>query len=94
MAAVAGCRHPRARQAVRCAAIGGGDHTMFIAGDDADAKQTVTELLRSYGWTDILDLGGLVCARGMETVVACGRRHRGRCRDGGCAAVQLSRVVA
>ncbi|MFD7168891.1 NADPH-dependent F420 reductase [Streptomyces violascens] len=47
-------------------AIGGGDHTMFLAGDDADAKQTVTELLAAYGWSDILDLGGLVAARGME----------------------------
>ncbi|WP_431043100.1 NADPH-dependent F420 reductase [Streptomyces sp. P1-3] len=47
-------------------AIGGGDHTMFVAGEDADAKQVATDLLKSYGWTDILDLGGLVCARGME----------------------------
>ncbi|QHC26275.1 NADPH-dependent F420 reductase [Streptomyces sp. GS7] len=47
-------------------AIGGGDHTMFVASDHADAKQTATDLLKSYGWTDILDLGGLVTARGME----------------------------
>ncbi|SHL84040.1 NADPH-dependent F420 reductase [Streptomyces yunnanensis] len=47
-------------------AIGGGDHTMFVAGDHADAKQAVTDLLKSYGWSDILDLGPLVCARGME----------------------------
>ncbi|ELS52028.1 NADPH-dependent F420 reductase [Streptomyces viridochromogenes] len=46
--------------------IGGGDHTMFVAGDHADAKQQTTELLNSYGWTDVLDLGPLVCARGME----------------------------
>ncbi|MFD0412450.1 NADPH-dependent F420 reductase [Streptomyces sp. NPDC127108] len=47
-------------------AIGGGDHTMFLAGEHADAKQQVTDLLKSYGWTDILDLGPLVAARGME----------------------------
>ncbi|MFF4605131.1 NADPH-dependent F420 reductase [Streptomyces sp. NPDC001339] len=47
-------------------AIAGGDHTMFVAGDDAEAKKTVTELLDSYGWTDVLDLGDLVAARGME----------------------------
>ncbi|WP_411127807.1 NADPH-dependent F420 reductase [Streptomyces sp. x-19] len=47
-------------------AVGGGDHTMFVAGDDEQAKKTTTELLRSYGWSDILDLGGLVAARGME----------------------------
>ncbi|MBO0654481.1 NAD(P)-binding domain-containing protein [Streptomyces triculaminicus] len=46
--------------------IAGGDHTMFVAGDHADAKQQVTELLKAYGWTDVLDLGPLVCARGME----------------------------
>ncbi|MFI0914110.1 NADPH-dependent F420 reductase [Streptomyces abikoensis] len=47
-------------------AVGDGDHTMFVAGDDADAKRQATELLKAYGWTDVLDLGPLVCARGME----------------------------
>ncbi|MCA6092180.1 NAD(P)-binding domain-containing protein [Streptomyces sp. SCA3-4] len=47
-------------------AVGDGDHTMFVAGDHADAKQQVTELLKSYGWHDVLDVGPLVCARGME----------------------------
>ncbi|MFE0104569.1 NADPH-dependent F420 reductase [Streptomyces sp. NPDC059009] len=47
-------------------AIGGGAHTMFLAGEDAGAKQQVTDLLKSYGWSDILDLGPLVAARGME----------------------------
>ncbi|MEV8016067.1 hypothetical protein AB0O76_06935 [Streptomyces sp. NPDC086554] len=37
-------------------AIGGGDHTMFVASDHADAKQATTELLTTYGWTDVLDL--------------------------------------
>ncbi|MFH8788268.1 NADPH-dependent F420 reductase [Streptomyces roseoverticillatus] len=47
-------------------ATGGGDHTMFVAGDDPEAKKAVTALLESYGWSDILDLGPLVAARGME----------------------------
>ncbi|WP_260867655.1 NADPH-dependent F420 reductase [Streptomyces sp. SAJ15] len=47
-------------------AVASGDHTMFIAGDHDDAKQAVTALLRSYGWTDVLDLGGIASARGME----------------------------
>lgn len=47
-------------------AIGGGDHTMFVAGEDTEAKQQATDLLKAYGWTDVLDLGPLVCARGME----------------------------
>ncbi|CAM3728099.1 NADPH-dependent F420 reductase [Nocardiopsis gilva] len=46
--------------------VGGGDHTIFVAGDYAEAKTAVTELLRSYGWDDVLDLGPLVSARGME----------------------------
>ncbi|MFE0187275.1 NADPH-dependent F420 reductase [Streptomyces sp. NPDC058989] len=47
-------------------AVGGGDHTMFVAGEDADARRQVTDLLTSYGWDDVLDLGGIVAARGME----------------------------
>ncbi|MGH4031205.1 NADPH-dependent F420 reductase [Actinomycetota bacterium Odt1-20B] len=47
-------------------AVGGGDHTMFVAGEDADAKKAVTELLTAYGWSDVLDLGGIVGSRGME----------------------------
>ncbi|MFF2192987.1 NADPH-dependent F420 reductase [Streptomyces sp. NPDC058157] len=47
-------------------AIGGGDHTMFIAGEHADAKQQALDLLKAYGWSDVLDLGPLVAARGME----------------------------
>lgn len=43
-------------------------HNVFVAGDDADAKAVVTSLLRQLGWPaeDILDLGGLESARGME----------------------------
>lgn len=40
--------------------------TMFVAGNDAEAKATVADLLRSFGWRSILDLGGIESARGME----------------------------
>ena len=43
-----------------------GDHTVFVAGDDAAARAQVTALLRSFGWNDILDLGDLSAARGLE----------------------------
>jgi len=45
-----------------------GEHDVFVAGDDPDAKGTVRELLRAFGWPDgsIIDLGGLQAARGME----------------------------
>jgi predicted dinucleotide-binding enzyme len=37
-----------------------------VAGYDAEAKATVADLLRSFGWRSILDLGGIESARGME----------------------------
>jgi predicted dinucleotide-binding enzyme len=46
--------------------VKGGDHTVFVAGNDADAKAKVTDLLRSFGWTDILDLGDISAARAPE----------------------------
>jgi hypothetical protein len=46
--------------------LAGGDHTIFLAGDSADAKASVTALLREMGWSDILDLGDLKAARGLE----------------------------
>ena len=45
------------------------DHTVFVCGDDAEAKQAVTELLRSFGWTDIVDLGDITAARGTEMLM-------------------------
>lgn len=43
-----------------------GDHTMFVCGNDGDAKQAATSLLREFGWTDIVDLGDVATARGTE----------------------------
>jgi predicted dinucleotide-binding enzyme len=45
-----------------------GTHTIFVAGDDAAAKQQASELLREFGWPAgaILDLGDITAARGME----------------------------
>jgi predicted dinucleotide-binding enzyme len=40
--------------------------TVFVAGEDPEAKATVADLLRSFGWRSILDLGGIAAARGME----------------------------
>ena len=46
-----------------------GDHDVFLCGNDADAKARVTELLRSFGWRVILDLGDITAARGMEMIL-------------------------
>ncbi|MFL5480778.1 MAG: NADPH-dependent F420 reductase [Gemmatimonadaceae bacterium] len=44
-----------------------GTHTMFISGNDANAKNAVTKLLKEeFGWKEILDLGDLSAARAQE----------------------------
>jgi predicted dinucleotide-binding enzyme len=48
----------------------GEDTTVFVSGDDADAKATVTELLRAIGHGDVIDLGGIETARGPEMYIA------------------------
>jgi hypothetical protein len=42
-----------------------GPPTMFIGGDDDDAKRTVTRLLVQTGW-DVADLGGIDASRYLE----------------------------
>ena len=49
--------------------VGGGDHTVFVSGDDTDAKAVATDLLRSFGWRDVVDLGDLSSARGAEMIL-------------------------
>jgi predicted dinucleotide-binding enzyme len=48
-----------------------GEHEVFIAGDDAAAKQEVSALLESFGWpaAAIRDLGGISAARAQEAYV-------------------------
>lgn len=55
-----------------------GDHTVFVSGDDADAKSVVTELLTSFGHTDVLDLGDITTARGTEMLLPIWLRLYGR----------------
>jgi 8-hydroxy-5-deazaflavin:NADPH oxidoreductase len=47
----------------------GGNPTMFLCGNDADAKKKVTELLKSMGWRDIIDIGDITKARGTEALM-------------------------
>ncbi len=49
-----------------------GSHTVFVGGNDADAKRQVKQLLASFGWpqTDIVDLGDIASARGTEMYLA------------------------
>ncbi|MFB9994780.1 NADPH-dependent F420 reductase [Deinococcus oregonensis] len=50
-------------------ALAAGEHTVFMAGNDEAAKRQVAELLRSFGWSDLLDLGDLSAARGTEMLL-------------------------
>ncbi|MGP4669605.1 NADPH-dependent F420 reductase [Agrobacterium pusense] len=45
-----------------------GRHNLFIAGDDADAKSLVRNLLAEFGWAQdsVIDLGGIQGARAAE----------------------------
>lgn len=49
--------------------VAGGDSTVFLSGNDEAAKAQAAELLRSFGWTDIFDLGDLSSARGAEMLL-------------------------
>lgn len=45
----------------------GGDHTMFVCGNDPEAKREVTTVLKDwFGWQDVIDLGDITNARGTE----------------------------
>ena len=46
-----------------------GDHDIFVSGNDAGAKSQVSELLRSFGWKTIIDLGDISSARGVEMLL-------------------------
>lgn len=50
--------------------VGEGEHTIFVSGNDADAKAQVADFLqREFGWKDVLDLGDIKTARGVEMVL-------------------------
>ena len=52
--------------------VNNGDHTLFICGNDADAKNKVKHfLVDTFGWKpeSLLDIGGIQSARGAEAYV-------------------------
>jgi 8-hydroxy-5-deazaflavin:NADPH oxidoreductase len=48
--------------------VNGGDHDVFLCGNDKQAKEKVREIIRSFGWQEknIIDLGDISAARGTE----------------------------
>ena len=47
----------------------GADSTVFVSGDDTDAKHVVAGLLKEFGHTDVIDLGDITTARGTEMLL-------------------------
>jgi len=43
-----------------------GQHAVFVSGNDKPAKGKVMDILRSFGWREIIDLGDITSARGPE----------------------------
>jgi predicted dinucleotide-binding enzyme len=55
---------------VNPAAVAGGDHTMFVCGNDAAAKESVRRWLGEwFGWRDVIDIGDITAARGSEMIL-------------------------
>lgn len=47
--------------------LANGEHTIFVSGNDAEAKDQVTDILKDwFGWQDVIDLGDITTARGTE----------------------------
>ncbi|TGK03043.1 NADP oxidoreductase [Leptospira langatensis] len=47
-----------------------GEHDIFICGNDAAAKKTISDLLvKDFGWKNIVDLGDIVGARAAEMLL-------------------------
>ncbi|GER92186.1 hypothetical protein KDW_63480 [Dictyobacter vulcani] len=49
--------------------VADGDHHVFVCGNDTQAKAQVNELLTSFGWKNILDMGDITAARGTEMLL-------------------------
>ncbi len=69
---------------VNPAMIGNADHNVFVSGNDIDAKNSVKDLLISFGWiaSNILDLGDISTARGPEMYLPLWLRIWGATQNG------------
>ena len=56
---------------VNPAIVNGGNHNIFVSGNDAGSKTKVKEILHSFGWkpVHIIDLGDITTARGTEQLL-------------------------
>jgi hypothetical protein len=50
--------------------VAGGDHDIFVSGNDAEAKARVSALLDEwFGWKAVIDLGDITTSRGTEMLL-------------------------
>ena len=49
-------------------ALPGGPPDMYVCGNDAAAKGTVTEILHDFGWPSVIDIGGIEGSRELESL--------------------------
>jgi predicted dinucleotide-binding enzyme len=47
----------------------GGNPTMFLCGNNEKSKGEVKKILAEFGWKDVIDLGDITAARGMEMML-------------------------
>jgi predicted dinucleotide-binding enzyme len=51
--------------------LAGGRHHVFVSGNELEAKAQVTGILREwFGWSEVIDLGDITSARGVEMYLA------------------------
>lgn len=64
--------------------VGQGNHVNYICGNDAEAKEQVTSLIKQFGWSDssLLDLGDITNARGTEATLLIWLRVYGATKTG------------
>jgi predicted dinucleotide-binding enzyme len=44
--------------------------SVFVSGDDIEAKSTVVRILKEwFGWKDVIDLGGIITSRSVEMYI-------------------------
>ncbi len=48
--------------------VAGGPPTMFVAGEDPEAKNQVMGILDDFGWSDVIDIGGIDASRELESL--------------------------
>jgi predicted dinucleotide-binding enzyme len=61
----------------------GGDSDLFVSGNDAEAKATVSRFAREqFGWKNIVDLGDITTARGTEAYLLLWVRLYGALKSG------------